>query len=166
MKHFLRFSDLGRPELEHLMARTRVLKERFKNYVAYQPLVDAGELDGVVVEIAVDGSRAWMRSNLRAFDADRHGRFHDVIQPGSGELQNLFARGFEAYDRVTRFPAQGSRLMAAPSAHLQPFRRQPIQSTPVGNTGGGLSRTTPASRVRQTVASFTTRISSRVGLGK
>jgi ornithine carbamoyltransferase len=40
MKHFLRFSDLGRPELEHLMARTRVLKERFKNYVAYQPLVD------------------------------------------------------------------------------------------------------------------------------
>jgi len=40
MVHFLRFSDLGRGELEHLFARTRVLKERFKNYVAYQPLVD------------------------------------------------------------------------------------------------------------------------------
>ncbi|QJR16406.1 ornithine carbamoyltransferase [Usitatibacter palustris] len=40
MKHFLRFSDLDRADLEHLFARTRILKERFKNYVAYQPLVD------------------------------------------------------------------------------------------------------------------------------
>ena len=40
MKHFLQFSDLDRAELEHLFARTRVIKERFKNYVAYQPLVD------------------------------------------------------------------------------------------------------------------------------
>ena len=40
MKHFLQFRDLDRPELEHLFARTRVIKERFKNYVAYQPLTD------------------------------------------------------------------------------------------------------------------------------
>jgi len=40
VKHFLRFRDLDRGELEHLFSRTRVIKERFKNYVAYQPLVD------------------------------------------------------------------------------------------------------------------------------
>ncbi len=40
MKHFLRLQDLARDELEHLFARTRVMKERFKNYVAYQPLTD------------------------------------------------------------------------------------------------------------------------------
>ena len=40
MRHFLRFRDLDRAELEHLFGRTRVIKERFKNYVAYQPLVD------------------------------------------------------------------------------------------------------------------------------
>jgi ornithine carbamoyltransferase len=40
VKHFLQFRDLGRDEFEHLFARTRVIKERFKNYVAYQPLVD------------------------------------------------------------------------------------------------------------------------------
>ena len=40
MKHFLQFRDFSRDEFEHLFARTRVLKERFKNYVAYQPLVD------------------------------------------------------------------------------------------------------------------------------
>ena len=40
MKHFLRFSDLDVGEVLHLFRRTRILKERFKNYVAYQPLVD------------------------------------------------------------------------------------------------------------------------------
>ena len=40
MKHFLELRDLEREELEHIFARTRVIKERFKNYVAYQPLAD------------------------------------------------------------------------------------------------------------------------------
>jgi ornithine carbamoyltransferase len=40
VKHFLQLTDLGRDEIEHLFRRTRVIKERFKNYVAYQPLVD------------------------------------------------------------------------------------------------------------------------------
>jgi len=40
VKHFLQFRDLERAELEHVFARTKVIKERFKNYVAYQPLAD------------------------------------------------------------------------------------------------------------------------------
>jgi ornithine carbamoyltransferase len=40
VRHFLQFRDLGREELEHLFRRTKVIKERFKNYVTYQPLVD------------------------------------------------------------------------------------------------------------------------------
>ena len=40
MKHFLQLSDFDRSEYEHLFERTRILKERFKSYVAYQPLVD------------------------------------------------------------------------------------------------------------------------------
>jgi ornithine carbamoyltransferase len=40
VKHFLQFADFEREEFEHLFRRTRVIKERFKNYVAYQPLVD------------------------------------------------------------------------------------------------------------------------------
>src|SRR6185312_5457256 len=40
VKHFLQLTDLGRDEIEHLFGRTRVIKERFKNYVAYQPLAD------------------------------------------------------------------------------------------------------------------------------
>ena len=40
MKHFLQLKDLEPDEFEHLFRRTRTIKERFKNYVAYQPLVD------------------------------------------------------------------------------------------------------------------------------
>jgi ornithine carbamoyltransferase len=40
MKHFLQFRDLSIDELEHVFRRTKLIKERFKNYVAYQPLVD------------------------------------------------------------------------------------------------------------------------------
>jgi ornithine carbamoyltransferase len=40
MRHFLQLRDFSREEIEHLFARTRVIKERFRNYVAYQPLVD------------------------------------------------------------------------------------------------------------------------------
>jgi ornithine carbamoyltransferase len=40
VKHFLQFRDFEREEFEHLFRRTRLIKERFKNYVAYQPLVD------------------------------------------------------------------------------------------------------------------------------
>ena len=40
MKHFLQLADFERGEFEHLFERTRIIKDRFKNYVAYQPLVD------------------------------------------------------------------------------------------------------------------------------
>jgi ornithine carbamoyltransferase len=40
VKHFLQLRDFDRAEFEHLFDRTRIIKERFKNYVAYQPLAD------------------------------------------------------------------------------------------------------------------------------
>ncbi len=39
-KHFLQFRDLARDELEHVFARTRWIKETFKRYQPYRPLVD------------------------------------------------------------------------------------------------------------------------------
>ena len=40
LKHFLQFKDLSREELEHLFARTRIIKDRFKRYQPYHPLAD------------------------------------------------------------------------------------------------------------------------------
>jgi S-adenosylmethionine synthetase len=43
-------------------------------------------------EIAVEGSRMWLRANLHALDAERHVRIHDLVQPGSRDLRTLFSR--------------------------------------------------------------------------
>jgi ornithine carbamoyltransferase len=40
MRHFLQLRDFTAEEFDHLFRRTRVIKERFKNYIAYQPLSD------------------------------------------------------------------------------------------------------------------------------
>jgi len=40
VKHFLQLSDLEPGEFEHLFRRTKVIKDRFKRYEVYQPLVD------------------------------------------------------------------------------------------------------------------------------
>ena len=40
MRHFLQFKDFSSDEHEHLFARTKILKHRFKNYIPYQPLTD------------------------------------------------------------------------------------------------------------------------------
>lgn len=43
-------------------------------------------------DIAIDGSRAWLRDNLHALDAERHVRLHNALRPGSQALTNLYGR--------------------------------------------------------------------------
>jgi S-adenosylmethionine synthetase len=53
------------------------------------------EVGGVrvpVEEIAIEGSRAWLRRNLRALDVDRHVDVRCKVRAGSAELTQLFAR--------------------------------------------------------------------------
>jgi ornithine carbamoyltransferase len=40
VRHFLRFDDFTRAEIEHVLARAAVIKDRFKRYQCYQPLAD------------------------------------------------------------------------------------------------------------------------------
>jgi ornithine carbamoyltransferase len=40
LRHFLQFRDLSREELEHVFARTRWIKDKFKRYERYWPLED------------------------------------------------------------------------------------------------------------------------------
>jgi S-adenosylmethionine synthetase len=53
------------------------------------------EVDGTaipVADIAEQTSRAWLRANLHALDAERHVRIHPVVRPGSPALSALVAR--------------------------------------------------------------------------
>lgn len=53
---------------------------------------DFGKGDPPIKQIAIEGSRAWMRANLHALDADRDVSFHWLVQPVSQDLQDLFSR--------------------------------------------------------------------------
>ena len=44
-------------------------------------------------ELAVEGSRAWLRENLHALDAQAHVVIHPLVRPGSADLAELHARG-------------------------------------------------------------------------
>ena len=43
-------------------------------------------------EMAVEGSRSWLRTNLRALDPIQHASIQTLIQPGSADLSALFSR--------------------------------------------------------------------------
>src|SRR5262249_38064965 len=45
-----------------------------------------------IEEIAVEGSRAWLKQNLHALDADREVSIEALVQHGSQDLQTLFSR--------------------------------------------------------------------------
>lgn len=44
-------------------------------------------------DIAIEGSRAWLKTNLHALDVGRHVRIDTMVQQGSQDLQTLFSRG-------------------------------------------------------------------------
>jgi S-adenosylmethionine synthetase len=61
-------------------------------YLAGRAVTEVGSEALPIDEITVEGSRAWVRANLHALDADRHLRIHNLIRPGSQDLQALFSR--------------------------------------------------------------------------
>lgn len=44
-------------------------------------------------ELAIEGSREWLRTHLHALHPERHVRLHNLVRHGSQELTSLFARG-------------------------------------------------------------------------
>ena len=61
-------------------------------YLAGRAIAEAGNEVIPIEEIAVEGSRAWLKANLHALDPDRHVRIESVVQRGSQDLQTLFSR--------------------------------------------------------------------------
>jgi S-adenosylmethionine synthetase len=62
-------------------------------YLAGRSMTEVGGPAFPVDEIAIEGSRAWIRAHMHALDADRHVRIHNLIRPGSQDLQELYSRG-------------------------------------------------------------------------
>ena len=61
-------------------------------YLAGRAITEVGNEVIPIQEIAVEGSRAWLKANLHALDSDRHVRIESVVQQASQDLQVLFSR--------------------------------------------------------------------------
>ncbi|TIP00527.1 MAG: methionine adenosyltransferase [Mesorhizobium sp.] len=64
-------------------------------YLAGRATAEMGGENIPVEEIAVEGSRSWLKSNLHALDAERDVRFHVLTRPGSQDLLQVFSRRSE-----------------------------------------------------------------------
>jgi S-adenosylmethionine synthetase len=61
-------------------------------YLAGRAISEVGKVALPVSEIAIEGSRAWLRANLHALDAEHHVRIHNLVRPGAHDLRTLFSR--------------------------------------------------------------------------
>ena len=64
-------------------------------YLAGRAVTDVGGEAVAVEDIALEGSRAWLRANLHALDPEQSVRLHALIRPGSQDLSHLFSRRAE-----------------------------------------------------------------------
>ncbi len=91
VRHFLQISDLTRAELEHVFARTRVIKERFKRYEPYRPLSDR--------TLAMVFEKASTRTRV-SFEAGMYQMGGSVIHLTTGDSQLGRAEPIEDTARV------------------------------------------------------------------
>lgn len=91
IRHFLRFDDLDRDEIEHVFARTRIIKDRFKRYEFYQPLRDR--------TLAMVFEKASTRTRV-SFEAGMYQMGGSVIHITTGDSQLGRAEPIEDSARV------------------------------------------------------------------
>ena len=63
-----------------------------KLYLAGRAITEVGGEAIPIKEIAVEGSRAWLKANLHALDPQRHVKIDSVVQQASQDLRTLFSR--------------------------------------------------------------------------
>ena len=87
-------------------------------YLAGRAVAEVGGKVLPINEMAVEGSRAWMRANLHALDAERHVHIHELIRPGSQDLRGLFSqRGLKGV------PLANDTAIGVSYAPLSPLER-------------------------------------------
>jgi S-adenosylmethionine synthetase len=76
-------------------------------YLAGRAVTEVGGEAIPIDEIAVEGSRAWLGANLHALDPEHHVHIHNLIRPGSHDLQELFSRRPQPDDTLANDTAVG-----------------------------------------------------------
>ena len=71
----------------------RWVTEPIRIFLAGRAITAVGKETIPIEDIAVEGSRAWLKANLHALDPGRHVRVETMVRPGSQDLQSLFSQG-------------------------------------------------------------------------
>jgi S-adenosylmethionine synthetase len=61
-------------------------------YLAGRAISEVGDERIPICDLAAESSRAWLRANMHALDAQRHVCIHTLVRPGSVDLRTLFSR--------------------------------------------------------------------------
>jgi len=61
-------------------------------HLAGRAVTRVGDVEVPVTELAIEGTREWLRASLRNLDVDRDVRIHVHVRPGSVDLSSLFRR--------------------------------------------------------------------------
>ncbi len=91
IRHYLQFNDFSRDEYARLFERMRIIKDRFKRYVAYQPLIDR--------TLAMVFEKASTRTRV-SFEAGMYQLGGSVINLTTGDSQLGRAEPIEDTARV------------------------------------------------------------------
>ncbi len=91
IRHYLQFNDFSRDDHAHLFERMRIIKDRFKRYVPYQPLVDR--------TLAMVFEKASTRTRV-SFEAGMYQMGGSVINLTTGDTQLGRAEPIEDTARV------------------------------------------------------------------
>jgi S-adenosylmethionine synthetase len=62
-------------------------------YFAGRAVTEASGKKVPIEELAIEGSRTWLKEHLHALDVEKHVRIHCLVRPGSDDLSDLFSRG-------------------------------------------------------------------------
>jgi ornithine carbamoyltransferase len=91
IRHFLQFSDFSGAQIEHVIERARIIKQRFKRYQTYQPLTDR--------TLAMVFEKASTRTRV-SFEAGMYQMGGSVIHLTTGDSQLGRAEPIEDTARV------------------------------------------------------------------
>jgi len=91
IRHFLQFADFGRDEIDWVLDRSRIIKDRFKRYEFYQPLADR--------TLAMVFEKASTRTRV-SFEAGMYQMGGSVIHITTGDSQLGRAEPIEDSARV------------------------------------------------------------------
>lgn len=84
---------LLRGGMAHAVFGGGAVDEPIDIYLAGRAIATFGDFTVPIAEMAVEGSRAWLKEHLHALDPEKDVRIHCLVRHGSADLVDLFERG-------------------------------------------------------------------------